>query len=134
VRAKIVRAKIVRDGGIMPDSTESAPRRARRAPAGTSNGAAGAQSLAEESEETEFSDIAEGATSRRTIRLRIPLLDATIEMPREMVPFYVGLAATAAIDLVDWPLAILVGLGHYIATNSHNHLVKEIAEGVDAGA
>lgn len=82
----------------------------------------------------DFSDIAEGATSRRTIRLRVPLLDATIEMPREMVPFYVGLAATAAIDLVDWPLAILVGLGHYIATNSHNHLVKEIAEGVDAGA
>lgn len=40
----------------------------------------------------------------------------------------------AAIDLIEWPLALLVAGTHFIENHSHNRDIQELAEGIDAGA
>lgn len=72
--------------------------------------------------------------ARHTLGFRVPLLGIHLEVQKAVLPFYVGLAATVALDLVDWPLALVVGVGHYVAMNSHNQMIREGAAGVHAGA
>ncbi len=50
------------------------------------------------------------------------------------VAWYVGLGAMAAFELVEWPLALLIGVTHAIETHSHDQIVDGLAGGVEAGA
>ncbi len=50
------------------------------------------------------------------------------------IAWYAGLGAMAAFELVEWPLALLIGVTHAIETRSHDQIVEELASGVDAGA
>lgn len=40
----------------------------------------------------------------------------------------------AAAELIEWPVALLVGATHSIENHSHSRDIQELAEGVDAGA
>jgi len=50
------------------------------------------------------------------------------------IAWYAGLAAMAAVEIVEWPLAILMMLGHEISHRAHNEALRDFAEGVEAGA
>ncbi len=49
------------------------------------------------------------------------------------VAWYAGLGAMAAFELIEWPLALIIGVTHAIETNSRDQVVEELASGVDAG-
>ena len=52
-------------------------------------------------------------------QVRVPIIDATVTLPpTDRATFYVGLGALAALELVEWPVAMVVGVGHYLATES----------------
>jgi len=40
----------------------------------------------------------------------------------------------AAIEVIEWPLAILMMLGHEISHCAHNQALRDFAEGLEAGA
>jgi len=48
--------------------------------------------------------------------------------------WYAGLAAMAALEVIEWPLAILMMLGHEIAHRAHTKALRDFAEGIEAGA
>jgi hypothetical protein len=54
--------------------------------------------------------------------------------PHPRLGWYAGLAAMAAIEVIEWPLAILMMLGHEIAHRTHSQALRDFAEGVEAGA
>ena len=39
----------------------------------------------------------------------------------------------AIVEVIEWPLAILMVLGHEIAHRTHSEVLREFAEGVEAG-
>jgi hypothetical protein len=39
-----------------------------------------------------------------------------------------------ALELIEWPIALLVAGTHLIESHSRNRDVQELAEGIDAGA
>jgi hypothetical protein len=39
----------------------------------------------------------------------------------------------AAFELVDWELALIIGVGHLIADNVHNKAIAELASGAESG-
>jgi len=68
---------------------------------------------------------------RRTARphsRRVP------QRPHPRLGWYAGLAVMAAIEIIEWPLAIMMMLGHEIAHRAHNQALRDFAEGVEAGA
>ncbi len=55
-----------------------------------------------------------------------------MRVPRpEQLAFYAGLAALAAFEIVDWPVAALIGLGHLLSHNQHNRIAQEIGEALE---
>lgn len=40
----------------------------------------------------------------------------------------------AAVEVIEWPLAILMMLGHEIAHRAHAQALRDFAQGVEAGA
>jgi hypothetical protein len=65
----------------------------------------------------------------------LPLVGLRIDLPRpERLAWYAGLGLMAAFELVDWELALIIGLGHLIADNAHNKTIAELASGAESGA
>jgi predicted membrane protein len=48
------------------------------------------------------------------------------------VAWYVGVTVMALLEVIEWPLAIVIAVGHEIAHRSRNKTLRELAEGIEA--
>jgi hypothetical protein len=53
---------------------------------------------------------------------------------RQRLLWYVGLGLMAIIDVIDWPVAIVIAVGHEIAFRARTAAMRELAKGIEAGA
>jgi hypothetical protein len=51
----------------------------------------------------------------------------------EHLAWYAGLTAMALFEVIEWPIAIAVAVGHEIAHRSRNKALRELVEGIEAG-
>ena len=52
-----------------------------------------------------------------------------IPIPRpEQLAYLGGLAALAALEIIDWPVALAIGAGHALAQQHHNRVARELGE------
>ncbi|MBV9088452.1 MAG: hypothetical protein JO044_00890 [Mycobacteriaceae bacterium] len=52
-----------------------------------------------------------------------------VRIPRpEQLAYYGALAALAAVELIDWPIALVLGAGHALAQNQHSRIAQELGE------
>jgi hypothetical protein len=66
-----------------------------------------------------------------TFVVNLPLV-GQMEIPRpEQLAYYGGLAALAAFELIDWPVAVVIAAGHLMASNHHNRLLEELGEAME---
>jgi hypothetical protein len=80
---------------------------------------------------TSQSEAVEKVREGETFVVNLPLLGQT-EIPRpEQLAYYGGLAALAAIELIDWPVALVIAAGHLLAANHHNKLLEELGEAME---
>jgi hypothetical protein len=79
-------------------------------------------------------------TSRRNGRVRAPQgRRRSVRHPRAVAHhprfgWYVGVTMMAIVEIIEWPLAILMMVGHEIAHRAHSQALRDLAEGVEAGA
>ena len=72
----------------------------------------------------------------RTRRATPALRRGTLARRSRALPhrhLYVGVAVMAAIEIIEWPLAIMMMLGHEIAHRAHSAALRDFAEGVESG-
>lgn len=66
-----------------------------------------------------------------TFAVNLPIF-GQVEIPRpEQLAYYGGLAALAAFELIDWPVAVVIAAGHLLASNHHNRILEELGEAVE---
>ena len=66
-----------------------------------------------------------------TFALNLPII-GQVEIPRsEALAYYGGIAALAAFELIDWPVALVIAAGHLLASNHHNRLLEELGEAIE---
>ena len=66
-----------------------------------------------------------------TFAMNLPMF-GKMEIPRpEQLAYYGGLAALAAFELIDWPVALVIAAGHLLASNHHNRLLEELGEAIE---
>ena len=66
-----------------------------------------------------------------TFVINLPLV-GQVEIPRpEQLAYYGGVAALAAFELIDWPVAVVIAAGHLMAANHHNKLLEELGEAME---
>ena len=66
-----------------------------------------------------------------TFVVNVPVV-GQLEIPRpEQLAYYGGLAALAAFELIDWPVALVIAAGHLLASNHHNKILEELGEAIE---
>ena len=66
-----------------------------------------------------------------TFVVNVPVV-GQLEIPRpEQLAYYGGLAALAAFELIEWPVALVIAAGHLLASNHHNKLLEELGEAME---
>lgn len=56
------------------------------------------------------------------------------EAARERLAWYAGLAIMGIFEFIEWPVALVIGLGHEIAHRTRDRALRELAEGIEAGS
>ena len=66
-----------------------------------------------------------------TFAVNLPVA-GRVNIPRpDQLAFYGGLAALAALEIIDWPVALVVTAGHVLANNQHNRVLEELGEALE---
>jgi hypothetical protein len=74
---------------------------------------------------------AEKTAQNNSVRTRLPLVgDVELPGPEELV-FIGGVTALALIGIVEWPVAVLLSVGHTLATRRHNKIIREFGEALE---
>jgi hypothetical protein len=68
-----------------------------------------------------------------SVAVKLPLVgEARIPRLRpERVAYYGTLAVLAAAEIIEWPIALVLGVGHVLADNHHSKLAEEIGEALE---
>jgi len=72
------------------------------------------------------------AVPRRSTPVQQSRAARLVQHPR--FAWYAGLAVMAALEIIAWPLAVVMIAGHEIAHRIHSQELRELAEGVEAAA
>ena len=68
------------------------------------------------------------------VTITLPVLHANVRLPAApKLAYYAGLGAMAALEFIDWPVALVIAAGHEVASRTRNSQVQEAAEGVESG-
>jgi hypothetical protein len=68
---------------------------------------------------------------RDSLHIHAPIIGDVRLPPREDVAFLGGVVALAVVGVLEWPVAVLLGVGHQLATNRHNRLVRAFGEALE---
>jgi hypothetical protein len=80
---------------------------------------------------TSQSDAVAHIREGETFAVNLPVV-GRVEIPRpEQLAYYGGLAALAALELIDWPVAVVIATGHILASNHRSKLLEELGEAME---
>jgi hypothetical protein len=60
-------------------------------------------------------------------------LDIAHSRGPEHLAWYAGITVMALLEVIEWPVAIAIAVGHEIAHRSRSKALRELAEGIEAG-
>lgn len=74
---------------------------------------------------------AEQAVSSNTMTVLVG--DRRLELPPvDQLAFLAGLGFLAAFELIEWPIALAIGVGHELARSRHGKVLREFGEALEA--
>lgn len=65
------------------------------------------------------------------MRIDIPCVGAIHLPTARQLAFYGGLAALAALEVVEWPIAVVIAVGHVLAEDRHNRVIHDFGEALE---
>jgi hypothetical protein len=71
------------------------------------------------------------SVKRAGVQVRIPCVGEVTLPPPQRLAFFGGLAALAAVGLLDWPVAIVVVAGHALADQHWSRVASGIGEALE---
>jgi hypothetical protein len=74
---------------------------------------------------------AERAVRRESVHVVLPVVGRIPLPDREDLAFIGGVAVLVAIGLVEWPVGVALGVGHALAVNRHNKMVRAFGEALE---
>ena len=87
--------------------------------------------MAEESRRSAHRDSVRRIREAQTFAVNLPVL-GRVRVPRpEQLAFYGALGALAAVEIIEWPVALVLGVGHALMQNEHNRVAQEVGEALE---
>lgn len=63
--------------------------------------------------------------------LNLPLIGEVTIPPPDQLAYYGGLALLATLELIDWPVALVIATGHLMASNHRSRIVEELGAALE---
>ncbi|MFI7590949.1 hypothetical protein [Micromonospora sp. NPDC049359] len=63
-------------------------------------------------------------------RVELPILGEVAVPPPGKVAYYAGLGVLAALQVIEWPLALVITAGHLLADQHFSGLVRGVGEAI----
>ena len=80
---------------------------------------------------TSHRSAAERVRDAETMVVTLPVV-GRVRVPRpEQLVYYGALAGLAALEIIDWPIALVIGAGHALAANTHSKVAQELGEALE---
>ncbi|WP_340373770.1 hypothetical protein U5640_43870 [Streptomyces sp. SS7] len=73
---------------------------------------------------------AERAVTHNTVALDVFGLRVEL-LPLDQLAFLAGLGALAALEIVEWPVALVLAVGHQLAHNHHSRVLREFGDALE---
>jgi len=74
---------------------------------------------------------AERSMQLNSLHVRLPIIGELKLPAAEEVAFIGGVAVLAVVGFVEWPIAVLLGVGHTLSTNRGNKVVRAFGEALE---
>jgi hypothetical protein len=74
---------------------------------------------------------AERAIQRNSTHIELPVIGVVHLPPKDELAFIGGVTVLAVAGVLEWPVALLLGIGHTMAANRHNKLMREFGEALE---
>ncbi len=72
------------------------------------------------------------AHEKNSTHVSLPVVGEVDLPPADQLAFLAGVGALAAIEVIEWPIAIVLALGHALASSHRNRLVREFGEAIES--
>jgi hypothetical protein len=76
-------------------------------------------------------EAAASATAQDVIHVELPGIGHLHLPPLDQVAFLGGIATLALIEVIEWPVAAVLTVGHILAHNRHHALLRSFGEALD---
>ncbi len=67
------------------------------------------------------------------ITFDLPFVGTVNLPPPEHLAYYAGIGFLVALEIIDWPIALLVAAGHALSQQQHSRAIQELGEGLEEG-
>jgi hypothetical protein len=74
---------------------------------------------------------AQKATARNSVRIPVPVLGTVTLPPPQQLAYIGGIAALTALEIIEWPVGVVLVAGHVLATNSHNKILQDFGDALE---
>jgi hypothetical protein len=74
---------------------------------------------------------AAAATARNSTRVDLPFVGTVALPPPQQLAYLGGIAALIALDVIEWPVGLVVAAGHVFAANTHNKIVQDFGDALE---
>jgi hypothetical protein len=87
--------------------------------------------MAEESQRSSHRDAVARVRAGEGFAVNLPVV-GRVRIPRpEHVAYYGALGALAALEIIEWPIALAIAAGHVLAENQHSRVAAEVGEALE---
>jgi hypothetical protein len=74
---------------------------------------------------------ADTVARRDSVRVQVPLLGQVGLPPADDLAFLAGVGVLAVVGAVEWPVAVLLGVGHALASRRRDKVLREFGEALE---
>jgi hypothetical protein len=80
-----------------------------------------------------------GPAARRAVRqngieVNLPLVGELCLPAPERLAWYAGIATLVVLGMVEWPVALVITVGHLLGEDHHNRLIEDFGAALEAEA
>jgi len=66
------------------------------------------------------------------MKVRLPGGWGTVQVPSpERLAFYGGILTLGLVGIVDWPVALAIGIGHVLAESHHHRILEDFGKALE---
>jgi hypothetical protein len=87
--------------------------------------------MAEKSRATSHREAVNRVRQGRGFAVNVPVVGRVKIPPPQHLAYYGALGVLAAVELIDWPIALVVAAGHVMAEQHHNRFAEQVGEALE---